>query len=236
MMSWRSLGIRLVIRLRGRCGRRPSRTDPTRASTSGSPRRSSALPGAPPGTADRPPWPATARRTARRPDGPRERRNGHTLATTVPAGDRSATAQSLPRRAPNPPWPARPGPGDETTTPRAGREGPEDLHSVQARRYRNGTTPGDVPDLCGQESGRPSCPGRSTGPVDVRTATRRPRARFGQRAGRTGNATQIRLPAVSWQRVRPRPDRRRPSTDRPLHVDQRQPARPGRAGGLRVRG
>jgi hypothetical protein len=38
-----------------------------------------------------------------------------------------------PRRAPSPAWLARPGPGDETATPRAGRECPEDLHSVQAR-------------------------------------------------------------------------------------------------------
>ena len=50
------------------------------------------------------------------------RSNGHTLATTVPAVDRSATAQSPTRMVPSPLRPARPGPGDETATPRGMRD------------------------------------------------------------------------------------------------------------------
>jgi hypothetical protein len=52
----------------GKCGRRPSRIDPTRTPTSGIPRRSSALPGAPP----RLPSPAPARHCSANDDGERD--------------------------------------------------------------------------------------------------------------------------------------------------------------------
>src|SRR5580692_6154535 len=76
--------------------------------------------------------------------------NGHTLATTVPSGDRSATAQSPTPHGTHPLRLARRGPGDETVTPRAGREWEEGLHSVQAPQQHNGTPPGGAPDLPGR--------------------------------------------------------------------------------------
>ena len=48
--------------------------------------------------------------------------NGHTFAIRAPSGDRSATVQSATRTAPSLPRRARPAPGDETATPRTGRE------------------------------------------------------------------------------------------------------------------
>ncbi len=43
---------------------------------------------------------------------------------------------------PSPPWPARPGPGDETATPNAGQEWEKGLHSVQPPQQHTGTPPG----------------------------------------------------------------------------------------------
>ena len=82
-----------------------------------------------------------------------------------PPGTAAQPPSRPPRMAPSPLWLARPGPGDEIETPRAGREWEEDLHSVQALRHRTGTPPGDTPDFS-----RPPCTidARPPGTADCR--------------------------------------------------------------------
>jgi hypothetical protein len=70
-------------------------------------------------------------------------RRGFPLGTVAPPPSR------LPRMAPTPLRLARPGPGDETVTPRSGREREEGLDSVQAPQQHTGTPPGDAPDFPG---------------------------------------------------------------------------------------
>jgi hypothetical protein len=187
------------------CGPRSSRTCPTRASTSGTPHRSSALPAVPPRTPHHRPRSATDRRPARRRNGPRERRTpgrrpnrrlrgqpparssaaidclrirgtgpqtpnmpgqtGIPSRRRFPPGTAARPPSRPPRMAPTPHRSARPEPRDETTTPRAGQEREEGLHSVQAPQQHTGP-PGHAPgqllelseaeaEICGQlDAGR----------------------------------------------------------------------------------
>jgi len=65
-----------------------------------------------------------------------------------PPGTLAPRPSRPPRMAPSPLRQARPGPVDETATPRAGWECQEDRHSVQTQRHATGAPMPPATDLC----------------------------------------------------------------------------------------